>query len=366
LTHASRMRLAVGLGAVVVVVVSVIVGVLASGGGAKTSKLAAVKRSHRTVTSTTKKRAAAVRSTRCPLTDVSAPFLVVPQRPALLVKIGNEPGPSRPQSGLNEADVIFDTPAEGFIMRYAAVFQCENAAMIGPLRSVRWVDYHLSPQFAQAILAFAGGIDPNVFAAASTSGLSAANLLNGQSAAAYRTTNRYPPDNFYTSTPALYGLFPKLSRAPNPIFQFTGSLPDAKPLTSVELDFSSGTDVIWDWQPDTHAWVHTYSGVTDIDALTLQPVTTTNIVIEIVPYTIGPYIESTGGTGDIQSQTTGTGLGYLLRGGGYIPIVWRRPKVGDATTFTTASGQPVGLAPGRTWVEIMTDTQAANGIHFTP
>ena len=34
--------------------------------------------------------------------------------------------------------------------------------------------------------------------------------------------------------------------------------------------------------------------------------------------------------------------------------------------FTTANGQPVGLAPGRTWVEIMTDTQAANGIHFTP
>ena len=304
--------------------------------------------------------------TRCPLTDVSAPGLVVPQRPALLVKIGNEPGPSRPQSGLNEADVVFDTPAEGFIMRYIAVFQCENATMIGPLRSVRWVDYHLSPQFAQSILAFAGGIDPNVFAAASTPGLTAANLLGGQAAAAYRTTNRYPPDNFYTSTAALYGLFPQLSRTPNPIFQFTGSLPDAKPVTSVELNFSAGTDVIWNWQPATHAWIHTYSSATDIDALTLQPVTTTNIVIEIVPYTYGPYIESTGGTGDIQSQTTGTGLGYLLRGGGYIPIVWRRPKVGDTTTFTTASGQPVGLAPGRTWVEIMTDTQAASGIHFTP
>jgi len=284
----------------------------------------------------------------------------------LLVKIGNEPGPARPQSGLNEADVVFDTPAEGFIMRYVAVFQCENATTVGPLRSVRWVDYHLSPQFPQAILAFAGGIDPNVFAAASTPGLTAANLLTAQASAAYRTTNRYPPDNLYTSTSALYGLFPTQSRTPSPIFQFTRSLPDAKPVTSVELDFSGGTDVVWNWQPATQAWVHTYSGVTDIDALTLQPVTTTNIVIEIVPYTIGPYIESTGGTGDIQSQTTGTGLGYLLRGGGYIPIVWRRPKLGDATTFTTATGQPVGLAPGRTWVEIMTDTQASSGIHFTP
>ena len=106
--------------------------------------------------------------------------------------------------------------------------------------------------------------------------------------------------------------------------------------------------------------------MTDVDALTNQPVTTTNIVIEIVPYTIGPYIESAGGSGDIQSQTTGTGQGYVLRGGRYIPITWSRADLADPTKFTAANGLPVGLAPGRTWVEIMTNTQASGGIHFTP
>jgi hypothetical protein len=38
----------------------------------------------------------------------------------------------------------------------------------------------------------------------------------------------------------------------------------------------------------------------------------------------------------------------------------------DPTTFTAANGRPAGLAPGRTWVEIMTDTQASGGIRFTP
>ena len=43
-----------------------------------------------------------------------------------MVKIGNETE-ARPQSGLNEADIVYDTPAEGFVMRYAAVYQCNNA-----------------------------------------------------------------------------------------------------------------------------------------------------------------------------------------------------------------------------------------------
>lgn len=367
LKQASRVRLGIEAGVIVVAMVGVVVGVLVAGGAA--TKAAAMKRRYHSVqsTTTTTTRVLAPRVYRCPLTDVPAPGRVVAQRPALLVKIGNEPGPSRPQSGLNEADVVFDTPAEGFIMRYIAVYQCENSAVIGPIRSVRWVDYHIAPEFIQPILAFAGGIGPNLTAVASAPWLSGANLLDAQASAGYRTTNRFPPDNLYTSTKALYALFPKQSHKPKPIFRFTSSLPSgAKPLASLELDFSGGTDVIWRWQPASHSWLHTYSGVTDIDALTNQPVTATNVVVEIVPYTIGPFSESPGGTGDIESQTTGTGRGYVLRGGRYIPVTWHRANLVDPTTFTAANGRPVGLAPGRTWVEIMTDTQASGGIRFTP
>ena len=123
----------------------------------------------------------------------------------------------------------------------------------------------------------------------------------------------------------------------------------------------------WKWQQSSHSWLHTYLGVTDIDTLTNQPVTTTNIVIEIVHYSVGPHIESTGGSGDIQSQTLGTGQGYVLRGGRYIAVTWHRRDLLAPTTFTASNGQPVGLAPGRTWVEIMTTAQASNGgISFTP
>ena len=97
-----------------------------------------------TTTTTTSPAVAAVAGPRCPLTDAPAPGVkTIPDRPALLVKIGNEPDGARPQSGLNEADIVFDTPAEGFIMRYVAVYQCKNAPIIGPTRSVRWVDWNM-------------------------------------------------------------------------------------------------------------------------------------------------------------------------------------------------------------------------------
>lgn len=354
--------------ALAAVAVAGAVSVSCSGGGAsKASK--PIKHDRRaTTTTTTAAKAAAVRVDLCPLTGMPAPANGVPQRPALLVKIGNEPGPARPQSGLNEADVVFDTPAEGFIMRYMAEFQCGDASKIGPLRSVRWVDYHLAPELGSPILAYAGGIDPNLVAAAAQPGVTGVNLLQAGAGATFRTSNRRPPDNDYTSTQALYGLYPKQSQIPKPIFQFTSTPPaGALPLASAELHFSGGTDVVWKWQPATNSWLHTYSGAPDIDALTNQPVTATNIVVEIVSFTIGPYPESKGaGSGDVQSETTGKGLGYVLTNGQYVPVIWSRPTVADPTTFTTASGQPMGLTPGRTWIEFMTNTQASAGLHFTP
>ena len=304
----------------------------------------------------------AVASNRCPLTDLPARGGVVPRRPALLVKIGNEPEGARPQSGLNEADIVFDTPAEGFIMRYVAVYQCNTASSIGPIRSVRWVDYRMiAPEFGKSILAFAGGINPNLDAVASDNAwLSGANLLESPAdAAGVRITSRVPPDNLYTSTAALYGLFKNETTPPGPIFAFSDApSKDATPATSIGINFSTGTDVVWNWDAHTGTWLHTYSGAPDVDAFTNQQVSTTNIVVEIVHYQIGPYAESQGGSGDIESDLLGSGPGYILRNGTSVKVTWHRSNNLDGPTFTDASGKAVDLAPGRTWVEIVPDVQA--------
>ena len=289
---------------------------------------------------------------RCPLTDL--PVRTVPRRPALMVKVGNEPYGARPQSGLDEADVVFDTPAEGFIMRYIAVFQCHNASSIGPTRSVRWVDWHLARAFGGPLLAFAGGINPDVNAVESLPWLHAANLLEGAQGAAERISSRAPPDNLYTSTTSLYSLVPSDHTLPPAVFQFSGAVPhDGLLVKSFGIDISYGTDVIWKWESDLRQWLHTYSGSIDVDAATGRPVTATNVVVISVGYTFGPYIESPGSSGDVESQTTGDGPGYVLRNGEMIRMTWHRPWYEDGFSFTDRSGRPVALEPGRTFVELV-------------
>jgi hypothetical protein len=352
---ASTKQKAIVIAVSVVVLAGVAVGIVAATSGGKG------KNSSSATGATTTTTVSALSSTVCPLTDMPAPGGVVPDRPALMVKIGNEPVGARPQSGLNEADVVFDTPAEGFVMRYVAVYQCNNASSIGPTRSVRWVDYKMiARMFYDPILAFAGGIIPNQQGvAADHAWLSGINLLDVSSSVAWRISSRDPPDNLYTSTAALYGQFTKLKSPPPPLFTYSAKpVSVATPASSLAIDFSYGTDPVWQWNAQKGLWMHTYSGMPDIDALTGQQVSTTNIVVEIVKYTIGPHIESTGGSGDIQSELLGSGVGYILRNGTVVKVKWHRSDETQPTTYTDAAGQKVSLAPGRTWVEIVPNVQA--------
>ena len=134
------------------------------------------------------------------------------------------------------------------------------------------------------------------------------------------STRASPPDNLYTSTAALYGLFPSEKTPPPPIFDFGAKVPtDWTPAADLAIDFSYGTDVVWKWDPTEHQWLHTYSGVPDIDASTGKQVSTTNIVVEIVHYQIGPYSESgcPGGSGDVESELVGSGAATCCAAAGH-------------------------------------------------
>jgi Protein of unknown function (DUF3048) N-terminal domain/Protein of unknown function (DUF3048) C-terminal domain len=334
-------------GGSILAIIAVVVIVLVVAGGSKPSTTAASGGTTPTLA-----------GNLCPLTGLPAAGGAVPPRPALLVKIGNEPGTARPQSGLNEADIVYDTPAEGFIMRYMAVYQCSDASSIGPIRSVRWVDYHVAREFIDPILAFAGGINPNVNTVMATSWLHGANLLGNASAAGHRITSRSAPDNLYTATTPLYAMFKSRTDIPKPVFAYSRTVPTgSSPASSAKIDFSGGTDVTWTWSSSANTWLHGYvSTGADTDQASGSQVSAENVIIEEVHYKVGPYLESTGGSGDIESQTLGTGNAIVLRNGQQVKVTWHRKDPIAPTTFTDASGKGVALMPGRTWVELVPDS----------
>ena len=84
----------------------------------------------------------------CPLTGAPSPLGTPPNRPALAVKVDNYQA-ARPQSGLDDTDLVFEEPVEGGITRYVAVFQCNNATSIGPVRSARNIDIGILGQLGE-------------------------------------------------------------------------------------------------------------------------------------------------------------------------------------------------------------------------
>ena len=102
-------------------------------------------------TSTTKPAAAAV----APLTGLPDPTGVAQTRPVLSVKVENTPE-ARPQSGIEDADIVWDEVVEGQITRLLAMFQSKSADVVGPIRSVRLTD-PLIVWPVGGIFAFSGG-----------------------------------------------------------------------------------------------------------------------------------------------------------------------------------------------------------------
>jgi hypothetical protein len=361
-----RIAIGVAMAAVVALVVSVVV--VSRPHNDMTAGRSPRHATPRTVSSTT----LVVKKNRptapvCPLTGTVAPNHKVPQRPALGVKIGNDPA-SRPQSGLLDADIVFDEMAEGGITRYLAIFQCHEAPVLGPIRSVRWDDWHVLASYGHPILAFSGGIDQWDAAVAAQKWLFDANgSIMPTAAAYYRTSNRVPPWNYYTSTRALWAL--DHSHTPPPR-QFTYSITPPKGATKAasvtidnfDTDASGITNLTWTWSPKLKVWLRSYGGVPDVDASGRQ-LRATNVVVWIARAIRGPYAES-GTTPDVESITEGSGTAYVFRNGLVERGTWSRPSYGDVPEFRFGDGKTMTLNPGNTWVELV--PSAGYPVRITP
>ncbi len=278
------------------------------------------------------------------------------------MKIGNDPS-SRPQSGLDQADIVYEELAEGGITRYMAVYQCQSAPLIGPVRSVRWDDWNILQQYGHAILAYSGGITPWMNDVAALPWIYNANGSIEPTANAYyrRSSSALPaslgaPYNYYTSTSALWGLFPDAKSLPPVMFQFSTKVPaGATQAASASVPFSSASPVVWQWDRTTRQWLRFYNSQPDVDPAGDQ-LHATNVVIQMVLTKLGPYDESGPNSQDVESITTGTGTVFVLRHGVVLKGTWSRPAGLNITRFSLPNGKPITLEPGTTWVELVPDS----------
>lgn len=295
----------------------------------------------------------------CPLTGAPAPLGSVPQRPAMAVKIDNYPA-GRPQSGLDKADIVFEEPVEGGITRYAAVFQCNNAGLVGPARSARNIDIGILGQLGNPLLAHVGGINPVI------ANINASPIVNVDLGASdslmIHPPGRVSPDADFTSTSIVYGTHPNMTTPPQPLFTYADTAPaGGSPVSTVNIDFSDTSNVTWKYNAPLHAFQRYYNGNQPDMLMDGVQDTAANVVVQYVQVSYGPWLENEQGGLEVQAAMypDASGAAVVFRSGVAVPATWHRSTLGSPTQFVNSLGVPIPMQPGQTWVELVPSTITA-------
>jgi Protein of unknown function (DUF3048) N-terminal domain/Protein of unknown function (DUF3048) C-terminal domain len=293
-----------------------------------------------------------------PLTGVAVPE--VAKRPALAVKIEN-PKEVRPQTGLDQADIVWEEVVEGGITRLVAVYQSVVPGEVGPIRSVRPMDPAIVGPL-HGIVAFSGG-QAGFVNALKAAGVQTISQDAGNDGF-YRTKARRAPHNVF-GTPAKFWAQADADHqaAPAVPFSFARHAEQATaaasgtPAAAVAITMSGYSHPGWTWDAASGTWLRTESGAAAMAASGARLAVTNVITMRVVLVDSGT--RDPAGSVVPETQLVGGGEAMVATGGKTIPATWKKDATTGPLTFTGADGQVVKLAPGKTWVELVPTSTGA-------
>jgi len=264
----------------------------------------------------------------------------------------------RPQSGLSQAQVVYEALVEGFSTRFLAVFDPKELPdVIGPVRSAR-------PYYLEWISEFDGlyvhvGGSPEALAA--VDGLGIRNLdalLKGQYF--WRDHSQSAPHNLYSSKnlldlairdlgyqevkavfdPWLYSDDPPLEERPQ----------DAK---KVIIKFSGYSyEVEYRYDRETDEYLRFNAGQPHLDKNTGEQLRAKNVIAVGIP----PVVDI-GEKGRLTLDISGEGRALVARHGEIIEGTWKKPDRLAKTCCYDQEGKEIELGRGSTWIHIIPETQ---------
>lgn len=289
-----------------------------------------------------------------PLTGLPAPDEAVLTRPAVVAKIDNHPA-ARPQSGLVQADIVFEENVEGWT-RFAAVFHSQGSDPVGPLRSGRTQDVDLLTSLNSPLFLWSGG-NPSVTKIINNSTLiNMSPFAKGTGTAFFRAEDKGAPHNLYSNTSTIWQLgADRGAGIPTPLFEYRSEADviNGDDVVGVKVSMDGGMRASWEWDAAAGKFMRMLDGKRHNDP-NGNLVNTDNVIIQVCVYRKS-QIESR----SPEAQTVGSGVVWVLTNGKVVEGTWSRADSKSAWVLLDAAGNPIKLTPGRTWVELVREGQAA-------
>jgi hypothetical protein len=267
-----------------------------------------------------------------------------PNRSALVVKIDNV-GRGRPQTGLNQADIVFEEVVEGRATRFAAVFHSQGANPVGPIRSGRTQDVDLLSGLNQPIFVWSGG-NPGVERIISQSGFHSLNASGDPPAFGFFRSDRPRPHNLFANTDLFWQQLTWAITRPGAMFSYVepGTAVGGEPRSWLQVRVGTNP-VRWDYDAGTDTYVRSQGG--GPHQLTDGRASADNVIVLITNYR-----PSSVDARSPEAVTVGNGIAFVMSDGKLQTGVWQRADRTSPIDLRTPEGAPILIAPGRTWVEL--------------
>ena len=264
---------------------------------------------------------------------------------------------ARPQSGFNQASVVWQAPAEGGIPRYMLIFGEGNPPSVGPVRSSRQYFITWAAEW-HALYVHVGG-SPQALATLATSGQGQlvydADEFRWGPTFLWRITQRVAPHNVYSDGKHLRELAARVgatSPPDGPIWLFGPVAPLAvRPAGGTITVTYPANQIGYRYDRASNTYLRSVEGEPQVDAGDGRQVAPANVVVMTVVF--GPLNDGHPNKKRLEAQNIGSGPAWIATNGVTIQGTWRKDSIDAPTRFYDAAGHEVVLTAGQTFIQVV-------------
>lgn len=279
-----------------------------------------------------------------PLNGIQVTDEAATKRVVTAIMIENSPD-ARPQSGLSEADVVFEAVAEGGITRFIALYQNSRPSLIGPVRSLRAYYADWAAAFDPSVAHVGGSGDVLTMIRSGNYGVDIDQFFNA--ATYWRAGDRAAPHNVYTNFEKLDALNASKNHTTSN-FTFAPRV-DEKAVqqpnaTKINIDVSSGIFAVsYDYNQAKNVYMRKQGGAPHIDREKGQ----------IAPKVVVALKTSMDIRDDglhMNITTSGSGQAFVFQNGTVVEGTWSKDGPKGRLILKDKEGKEIKLVRGQTWI----------------
>ncbi|KKB40040.1 DUF3048 domain-containing protein [Bacillus thermotolerans] len=277
-----------------------------------------------------------------------------PEQRAVAVVINNHPK-ARPQTGLAEADIVYEVLTEGNITRFLAIYQSSQPEKAGPVRSARTYFIDLARGYDSLFIAH--GYSPNARERLFSGEVEELNGIQYDGTAFERDPSRQAPHNSYIDFAQVFDKAEQrgyhITGAPDPLSFARVSQSAEGEAEAVRINYSSHPDfqVEYKYNAKTGEYERFSGGKQQFDRETDQPLSASNLLIIEAEHRL------VDGQGRLDIDVSSGGKAYFLQGGAAYLADWSNVE-GRILPFK--DGAPISFAEGKTWIHVIPASKGLN------